>query len=110
MTDVPGKQGIGQNPDRGVSCMLTGAQLRAQEVAGRGNPPSSRGDERTRCRRRLFGTGSARRKIGGKLSGSFGFGAYTYAQPTHWSRAVGRLPLAAQGEFNADVKWKVGSR
>ncbi len=28
-----------------------------------------------------------------------GLGAYTYADPTHWSRGVGRLSLAAQGEF-----------
>ena len=60
----------------------------------------------------MFGTDSAAAgKSGAKVSGSFeGLGAYTYASPAHWSRAVGRLSLAAQGEFNADVKWKVGGR
>jgi hypothetical protein len=60
----------------------------------------------------LFGTtAGAAESPGTKFSGSFdALGAYTYADPTHWSRAVGRLALAAQGEFNADVKWKVGGR
>jgi hypothetical protein len=37
-------------------------------------------------------------------------GAYTYADPTHWSRGVGRLTLNAQGSFSEDVKWKIGGR
>ena len=45
------------------------------------------------------------------MSGSFeGLGAYTYSDPTHWSRGVGRLTLSAQGSFSEDVKWKVGGR
>ena len=35
---------------------------------------------------------------------------YTYSDPTHWSRAVGRLTLNAQGEATSNVKWKVGGR
>jgi hypothetical protein len=36
--------------------------------------------------------------------------AYTYSSPTHWSRAVVRLQLSAQGEIADQVKWKVGAR
>ncbi len=36
--------------------------------------------------------------------------AYTYADPVHWSRAVARLQLAAQGELAPDVRWKIGGR
>lgn len=60
----------------------------------------------------LFGApGSAAEKSGVKLSGSFdGLGAYTYADPAHWSRGVGRLTLAAQGAFSENVKWKASGR
>ena len=37
-------------------------------------------------------------------------GAYTYASPAHWSRAVGRLQLTGQGELTDQVKWKIGGR
>ena len=48
---------------------------------------------------------------GVKFGGWFdGLGAYTYAQPTHWSRGVGRLFLAAQGQFSESVKWKLSGR
>ena len=58
----------------------------------------------------LFGAALAE-KPDVKLNGSFtGLGAYTYAGPAHWSRAVGRLALAAQGELAEGVKWKVGGR
>ena len=36
--------------------------------------------------------------------------AYTYSSPTHWSRAVARLQLTAQGELADQVKWKLGAR
>lgn len=39
-----------------------------------------------------------------------GIGAYTYQRPTHWSRAVARLQLTAQGEVGEGVKWKVSGR
>jgi len=35
--------------------------------------------------------------------------AYTYADPTHWSRAVTRLQLSADGKIGA-AKWKIGGR
>jgi hypothetical protein len=36
--------------------------------------------------------------------------AYTYGDPEHWSRAVTRLQLSAEGRFGRDVKWKIGGR
>ena len=45
------------------------------------------------------------------FSGFYDFlGAYTYSDPTHWSRAVNRLQLSAQGDLGANVKWKIGGR
>jgi len=60
----------------------------------------------------LFGPSDAsEEKPAVKVSGSFdGLGAYTYADPKHWSRGVGRLTLAAQGAIAETVKWKVGGR
>ena len=58
----------------------------------------------------LFGAVAAE-KPGVKLSGSFeGLGAYTYADPTHASRAVGRLALVARGEIAENIKWKLSGR
>lgn len=36
--------------------------------------------------------------------------AYTYATPSHWSRAVGRLQVGAQGSLGDHLKWKVSGR
>ena len=36
--------------------------------------------------------------------------AYTYASPAHWSRAVARFQLTAQGDIADQVKWKLGAR
>lgn len=36
--------------------------------------------------------------------------AYTYSNPSHWSRATARMQLTAKGEFADQVKWKVGAR
>jgi len=96
--------------------LLTAAQLHAQEAASFASEiPRLRlaaAEPDPLSKDALFGTSSeSAEKKGVKLSGSFeGLGAYTYADPTHWSRAVGRLSLAAQGEFTADVKWRVGGR
>jgi hypothetical protein len=46
-------------------------------------------------------------KFGGFLDG---LPAYTYTNPSHWSRAVARLQLTAQGELADQVKWKLGAR
>src|SRR5450755_1160662 len=35
---------------------------------------------------------------------------YTYTNPSHWSRAVARLQLTAQGELADQVRWKLGAR
>jgi hypothetical protein len=39
-----------------------------------------------------------------------GLPAYTYTGPAHWSRAVARLQLTAQGDLSEQVKWKLGAR
>lgn len=36
--------------------------------------------------------------------------AYTYPGPGHWSRAVNRLQVSAEGDLGAGVKWKLGIR
>ncbi|TMG87567.1 MAG: hypothetical protein E6H78_00870 [Betaproteobacteria bacterium] len=36
--------------------------------------------------------------------------AYTYSGPAHWSRAVARLQLTAQGAIADQVRWKLGGR
>ncbi|HEX8011174.1 MAG TPA: DUF1302 family protein [Casimicrobiaceae bacterium] len=36
--------------------------------------------------------------------------AYTYSNPSHWSRGVARLQLSAQGELADQVRWKLGAR
>ena len=36
--------------------------------------------------------------------------AYTYSDPAHWSRGVGRLQLAGQGEIADVMKWKLSGR
>ena len=46
-------------------------------------------------------------RFGGFLDG---MPAYTYASPSHWSRAVARVQLTAQGELADEVKWKLGAR
>ena len=46
-----------------------------------------------------------------KLSGFIdGLAAYTYSAPAHWSRAVARVQLTAQGQISEDIKWKLGGR
>jgi len=51
------------------------------------------------------GDGSAR--VSGFVSETV---AYTTADPTHWSRAVTRLQLTAEGKAGERVKWKLGGR
>ena len=51
------------------------------------------------------------KKLPFALSGFYDFvGAYTYSDPSHWSEAVNRLQLSAQGEAGPSVKWKIGGR
>ena len=45
------------------------------------------------------------------VSGYYGLEtAYTYASPAHWSRAVNRLQLEAQGSLSGSVTYKLGVR
>jgi hypothetical protein len=45
------------------------------------------------------------------LSGFYDFlGAYTYSDPSHWSNAVNRFQLSAQGRVGENLKWKIGGR
>lgn len=60
----------------------------------------------------LFGSGKSagdapKSRLGGFLESTV---AYTYAEPSHWSRAVGRLQLVWQGELDDQVKWKLSAR
>jgi Protein of unknown function (DUF1302) len=46
-----------------------------------------------------------------KLTGFVeGLTAYTYSNPSHWSRAVGRLQVSAQGKAGDAFRWKLGGR
>ena len=46
-----------------------------------------------------------------RFSGFYNFElAYTYSDPGHWSRAVNRLQLLADGDLGQGVKWKLGFR
>jgi hypothetical protein len=57
------------------------------------------------------GTPAAEEKKAFSLTGFYDFvGAYTYSDPSHWSQAVNRLQLSAQGDLGAGVKWKIGGR
>ena len=93
-----------------------GSPLCARRGAGTSDGPLGCGWRRRQpdplSKDALFGTGAVSDdKPAAKLSGSFdALGAYTYADPTHWSRGVGRLTLSAQGQFSEDVKWKIGGR
>nr|AEQ20396.1 hypothetical protein [uncultured bacterium CSL11] len=59
----------------------------------------------------LFGATAPGPDSGARVGGFIeGLGAYTYSDPVHWSRGVGRLQLTAQGEFPEKVKWKLGAR
>lgn len=48
---------------------------------------------------------------GVSLGGFYDFtGAYTYSDPSHWSRAVNRLQLAAKGDIGERAKWVISGR
>jgi hypothetical protein len=57
------------------------------------------------------GAPAAEEKPPFSVTGFYDFlGAYTYSDPSHWSRAVNRLQLSAQGAWGPHVKWKIGGR
>jgi hypothetical protein len=82
-------------------------------LAQAGKPPATGAPS---SRDELFGTkppagAPAAEEKAYSFSGFYDFlGAYTYSEPSHWSRAVNRLQLSAQGELGASVKWKIGGR
>ncbi len=48
---------------------------------------------------------------GQRWSGFFqGEAAYTYADPAHWSKTMGRLELGTQGKLGQGVQWKLSGR
>jgi hypothetical protein len=51
--------------------------------------------------------GSAKPRLSGFVSSTL---AYTYSNPAHWSRAVTRFQLNAEGGLGPRVKWKLGGR
>ena len=62
-------------------------------------------------REQLFDVVRPERKEPSGITGFYGIGvAYTYADPAHWSRAVNRLQLAAEGSLSDRVKYKLGAR
>ena len=66
------------------------------ELFGLKPPPAAPADEK---------------KLPFSVTGFYDFlGAYTYSEPSHWSSAVNRLQLSAQGEAGPSVKWKIGGR
>src|SRR5437667_11429108 len=80
----------------GSFCIGAAAQTGSEEAAadalfGFGSPPS----------------GASTAKVNGFVDALV---AYNYAKPAHWSRAVGRLALNAQGEVADTLKWKIGGR
>jgi len=58
-----------------------------------------------------FGADAGDASSAGKVGGFFdALGAYTYADPAHWSRGVGRVQVNASGRISDSVDWKLGAR
>ncbi|MEO8036987.1 MAG: hypothetical protein ABI837_21345, partial [Acidobacteriota bacterium] len=95
---------LGTRPIAVPAAVLRLADAAATEQQGAEAAPLSR--------EALFGSVlSATPKPAYRLGGFFdGAAAYTYADPVHWSRAVGRLQLVGQGEVADTVKWKISGR
>jgi hypothetical protein len=91
-----------------LACSAVAAAWCAAALAqGQPPAPASRDD--------LFGTKPAAAVPASdkpvSLSGFYDFlGAYTYSDPSHWSNAVNRFQLSAQGRVGENVKWKIGGR
>ena len=100
-----GVPGLPEVPDLARSTPLRFAQTESNQTKPKIDEavPSSR-DE-------LFGepkaADSSSYKIGGFVDG---LGAYTYATPAHWSRAVARFQVTAQGALSENLKWKLSGR
>lgn len=71
-------------------------------------PPTAPSEPAPTSRADLFAEPAAKAvRVSGFVEG---LGAYTYADPTHWSRAVGRLQLTAQGDLGGGMRWKASGR
>ena len=81
----------------------SGAESKGAPAGRSGAEPSSRSA--------LFGAPDAPTSGAPRLSGFVDvLAAYTFGDPGHWSRGVGRLQLMGQGTFGEGVKWKVSGR
>lgn len=93
--------------DDPVDALLNDAGLPASKTAVGGDQPSG-------SRAELFGLAdpdATKPQEGVGLRGFFEFApAYTYADPSHWSRGVARLQVGSQGRFGENSKWKLNVR
>lgn len=76
--------------------------------------PAEPGLRLAQSRESLFGEDAEARDepASGVRWGGFyqGTAAYTYADPSHWSRAVNRLQVYVQGSFAEGVTWRASAR
>jgi hypothetical protein len=105
-------QGARLNRAARIFCSVVAAVWCGAAVA-QGQKPST--ESLPGSRDELFGTkpaaGAPASDKPFSLSGFYDFlGAYTYSDPTHWSRAVNRFQLSAQGSLGANVRWRIGGR
>ncbi len=92
------------------------APLSRDDLFGDTDPPKS--DDAPMSKDDLFGTSppSTGKSQDSRFSGMKFRGfvqqetAYTYADPTHWSRAVFRTEVGATGRINSNLKWKATIR
>jgi len=95
-----------------IGLLLGAGSLAAQDALAPADPPRSiaAADKEPQSKEALFATTEAEER-GVKVGGSFdALGAYTYADPSHWSRGVGRLSVTAEGKLPDGAKWKLGGR
>ena len=100
----PGQSGLPgtQRPDRSFGASATPEFAPPHNLLLAASEPVSRDA--------LFSADSSERAAA-RWSGFIeGLAAYTYADPSHWSRATARLQLTGQGEVAPGVKWKLSGR
>jgi hypothetical protein len=89
----------------GALMLTSGLDVRAQSAQG--IPPGTASESRVAAADAPADTGDSSIRFSGFVDG---VAAYTYSDPTHCSRAVARLYVAAQGKFGEDVRWKASGR
>ncbi len=100
----------------GVGALVFGAGLAsAQDTTSKDalfGVPEAKESAPATSKDALFGVTDAKESTPAVKFGGFfdALGAYTYRDPRHWSRGVGRLDVNAQGSFGSGVKWKLGGR